>query len=164
MYPSRVIGYQDPLSWTFSKVLLAPICELVILYQPCSTGWDLHQAPHVSVIPWVSYELVQGFLSFSHMIFPVMWLHFQWLQMSLRSLCLLFVRSLVLQILLCIPRCFHLLHDGTELLFRSRYYAQTSFFLNWSSWLLLHSWNILHQWRHYIHHIILHLELSSLVL
>ena len=38
-----------------------------------------------------------------------------WLQMSLRSLCLLFMRSLVLQILPCIPRCFHLLHDGTFL-------------------------------------------------
>ena len=33
--------------------------------------------------------------------------------MFLRSLCPLFMRSLVLRILLCIPRCFHLLHDGT---------------------------------------------------
>ena len=47
------------------------------------------------------------------LIMHVMWLHFQWLQISLLSLCLLFVRSLVLRILLCIPRCFHLLHDGT---------------------------------------------------
>ena len=101
------------------KVHLAPICELVILYQPCSKGSDLHQARHVCVIPWVSYELIQGLLSFAHMILPVMCLNSHWLQMSLRSLCLLFVRSLVLRILLCIPRCFHLLHD--ELLFRSRY-------------------------------------------
>ena len=36
-----------------------------------------------------------------------------WLQMSLCSLGLLFMRILVLRILLCIPRCFHLLHDGT---------------------------------------------------
>ena len=34
------------------------------------------------------------------------------LQMSLCSVGLLFMRSLMLQILLCIPRCFHLLHDG----------------------------------------------------
>ena len=33
--------------------------------------------------------------------------------MSLRSLCHLSARSLVLLILPCIPRCFHLLHDGT---------------------------------------------------
>ena len=39
--------------------------------------------------------------------------HVTSLQMSLHSLCLLFMRSLVLRILLCIPRCFHLLHDGT---------------------------------------------------
>ena len=38
----------------------------------------------------MSFELVQGLLSFAHMIMPIMWLHFQWLQMSLRSLCLLF--------------------------------------------------------------------------
>ena len=42
-----------------------------------------------------------------------MCLNSYWLQMSLRSLGLLFMRSLVLWILLCIPRCFHLLHDGT---------------------------------------------------
>ena len=33
MYPSRITGYQDPISWTFSKVLLAPICELVIFFK-----------------------------------------------------------------------------------------------------------------------------------
>ena len=32
--------------------------------------------------------------------------------MFLCRLCLLFMRSLMLRILLCIPRCFHLLHDG----------------------------------------------------
>ena len=41
-----------------------------------------------------------------------MCLIFQWLQMSLRSLHLLSVRSLVLRILPCIPWCFHLLHAG----------------------------------------------------
>ena len=70
MYPSRVTGYQDPLS--FESILLTPICELVILYQPCSKGSYLHQAPHVCVIPWVSSELVQGLLSFAHMILPIM--------------------------------------------------------------------------------------------
>ena len=60
MYPSSITGYQDPLSWTFSKVLLTPIYELVILYQPCSIGSYIHQAHHVCVIPWVSSELVQG--------------------------------------------------------------------------------------------------------
>ena len=88
MYTSRITGYQDPLSWTFSKVLLIPISELVILYQPYSKGSNLHQAPHVCVIPWVSSELIQGLLSFAHMIMHVIWLHFQWMQMSLRSLCL----------------------------------------------------------------------------
>ena len=42
-----------------------------------------------------------------------MCLNFQWLQMSLRSLCLLSVRSLVLRILPSIPQCCHLLHDGS---------------------------------------------------
>ena len=40
--------------------------------QPCSKGSGLHQAPHVCVNPWVSFELVQGLLSFSHMILPIM--------------------------------------------------------------------------------------------
>ena len=113
MYPSRITRYQDPLSSNFSKVHLAPICELDILYQPCSKGSDLHQAPHVCVIPWVSSEHVQGLLSFVHMILPVMCLNFHWLQMSLHILCLLFVRSLVLRIFLCIPRCCHLMHAGS---------------------------------------------------
>ena len=56
----------------FSKVLLTSIYELVILYQPCSKGYDIHQAHHVCVIPWVSSELVQGLLSFAHMIMHVM--------------------------------------------------------------------------------------------
>ena len=58
-------------------------------------------------------------------------------------------------------------HDGTIDLPSSL--DIVSFFLNWyspslSSWLLIHSWKVLHQWCHYIRHIILHLELSSLVL
>ena len=40
--------------------------------QPCSKGSGLHQAPHVCVIPWVPSELVQGLVSFAHMILPVM--------------------------------------------------------------------------------------------
>jgi len=47
------------------------------------------------------------------MILPIVCLKFQWLQMSLRSLCLLSVRSLVLRILPCIPQCCHLLHAGS---------------------------------------------------
>ena len=61
----------------------------------------------------MSSELVQGLLSLAYMILLVMCLNFQWLQMSLHSLCLLFVRSLVLRIFPCIPRCFHLLHAGS---------------------------------------------------
>ena len=45
-----------------------------------------------------------------HMSLPIMCLSFQWIQMSLHSLCLLSTRSLVLWILPCIPQCFHLLH------------------------------------------------------
>ena len=63
------------------------------------------------------------------------------LQMSFLSLCLIFVTSLVLQILPCVPQCFHLLHDGTTNFSSGIDTAtQTSFFLNWSflfSWLLL---------------------------
>ena len=114
MYPSRVNGYQDPLSWTFSKVLLAPIYELVILYRLSYSTFvakvkifitlgDL-QAPHVCVIPWIPSKLVQGVLLFAHMSLSVMCLNSQWLQMSLCSLCLLSLRSRVLQILPCIPQ------------------------------------------------------------
>ena len=42
-----------------------------------------------------------------------MFLNFQWLQMSLYILCLLFVRSLMLRIFPCIPQCFHPLHVGS---------------------------------------------------
>ena len=34
------------------------------------------EAPHVCVIPWVSSDLVQGLLSFAHMILPIMCLIF----------------------------------------------------------------------------------------
>ena len=44
------------------------------------------------------------------MSLPIMCLKFQLLQMSLHSLYLLFVRIFMLRILLCTPRCFHLLH------------------------------------------------------
>ena len=66
-----------------------------------------------SPIPWVPSKLLQGLLSFAYMILPVMCLNSQWLQISLRSLCLLYVRRLVLWIFPCIPQCFHILHDGS---------------------------------------------------
>ena len=47
---------------------------------------------------------------FLHMSMSVMCLNFQWLQMFICSLCLLSMRSPVLRILPCIPRCCHLLH------------------------------------------------------
>ena len=47
------------------------------------------------------------------MSLPIMCLNSHWLQMSLHSLCLLSVRSLVLWILPCIPRCLHILHAGS---------------------------------------------------
>ena len=87
-----------------------------------------------------------------------------WLQMSLRSLGLLFVRSLVLWFLLCIPRCFHLLLDGTI------YFSSGLDTAPWhhSSWtglpFLLGGWKVLHQWCHCTRHIILHFEMSSLAL
>ena len=109
MHPSRITGYQYPLSWNlFAHPFVSLSSSTDFHLQLCSKGSDLHQAPHVCVIPWVSSELVQVLLSFAHMILPVMWLHFQWLQLSLCILCLLSVRSLVLWILRCIPRCFHL--------------------------------------------------------
>ena len=79
-----------------------------------------------------------------------------WLQMSLRSLGLPFMRSLMLQILVCIPRCFHLLYGGT---------MNFSSGLNTAPW---HhsSWTGLPflQWCHCTRHIILHFEMSSLAL
>ena len=47
------------------------------------------------------------------MSLPVICLNFHWLQVSLRSLCFLSMRSLMLWILPCIPRCFHILHVGS---------------------------------------------------
>ena len=64
--------------------------------QPCSIGSDLHQAHHVCVIPWVYSKLIRGLLSFSHMILHVMCLNSHWMQMSLRSLCLLCYESCLL--------------------------------------------------------------------
>ena len=97
----------------FSHPSVSLLSSIDFHLQPCSKGSNLHQAPHVCVIPWVSSELIQGLFSFAHMILPVMCLNSHWLQMSLRSLCLLSVRSLVLRILPCIPRCFHILHVGS---------------------------------------------------
>ena len=47
------------------------------------------------------------------MSLPIMCLKSHWLQMSLRSLCLLSVRFLMLRIVPCIPWRFHLLHVGS---------------------------------------------------
>ena len=109
MYPSRTLDtkilYLEIFQKFFSHPSMSLSSSIDFYLYPCRKGLDLHQDSHVCVIPWVSYELVQGLLSFAHMILPVMCLNSHWLQMSLRSLCLLFVRSLT-------PRCFHLLHDG----------------------------------------------------
>ena len=52
-------------------------------------GWKvLHQWCHCTRHIILYFELVQGLLSFSHMILPVICLNSHWLQMSLRSLCL----------------------------------------------------------------------------
>ena len=81
----------------------------------------------------------------------VMFLNFQWLQMSLRSLCLLYVRILVLQILPCIPRHCCLLHAGScrSIWKTLRCSLQVSIphpRNHSSSWLLLHSWKVIYQW------------------
>ena len=120
MYLSRVTRYQDPLSWKCSSLTHLWACHplydfifnLVAKVKIFINIGDI-QAPHVCVIPWVSSKLVQGLLSFSHMIPPVMYLKSHWMQMYLRSLCLLSVRSLLLRIFPFIPRCFHLLHVGS---------------------------------------------------
>ena len=76
--------------------------------------------------------------------------------MSLRSL------FLVLRILPCIPWCFHLLHDRTtNFPLGLDTTSYTSFLLNWS---FLYYFLLLHWWCRCIRHIILHLELSLLVL
>ena len=84
--------------------------------------------------------------------------------MSLRSLGLLFVRSLMLRILLCIPRCFHLLHDGT-MNFSSGLDTAPWHHSSWTGLpFLLGGWKVLHQWCHCTRHIILHFEMSLLAL
>ena len=102
---------------------LAPICELVVLYRISSSTLQKRLISSLLQIIFklLMYVLSHGcllnsykaFFNFAHMILPIMCLNFQWLQMSLRSLCLLSVRILVLGIFPCIPRCFHLLDDGT---------------------------------------------------
>jgi len=93
-----------------------------------------------------------------------MCLNSYWLQMYLRSLGLLFMRSLMLRILLCIPRCFHLLHDGT-MNFSSGLDTAPWHHSSWTGLpFLLGGWKVLHQWCHCTCHIILHFEMSSLVL
>ena len=58
-------------------------------------------------------SLYKAFFIFSHMTLPITCINFHWMEMSLCSLCLLSVRSLMLWILPCIPRCCHLLHVGS---------------------------------------------------
>ena len=84
-----------------------------------------------------------------------MCLNSYWMQMSLRSLGLLFVRSLMLRILVCIPRCFHLLHDGT-MNFSSGLDTVPWHHSSWTGLpFLLGGWKVLHQWCHCTRHIIL---------
>ena len=60
----------------FQKFFLHPSMSLSSTIdfhiQPCSKGSYVHQAPHVCFIPWVSFQLVQGLISFAHIILPVM--------------------------------------------------------------------------------------------
>ena len=107
------ILYLEPFQKFFSHPSVSWSSSIGFHLQPCSKGLNLHQAPHVCVISWVYSELVQGLLSFAHMILPVMCLNSHWLWMPLHSLWLLFMRSLVLRIFPCVPWCFHLLHDRT---------------------------------------------------
>ena len=169
MYPSRFIRYQylEPFQKFFLHPSMSLSSSIGFHLQPCSKGWDLHQAHHVCVIPWVSSELVQGLLSIENMIMHVMCLNSHWLQMSLYSLFLLSLRILMLQIFPCIPLCLHLLHVGScrsiwKTLQNSlqvsklhpRHHSSLSTGTLWSyssslsSWLLLHSWKDLHQWYH----------------
>ena len=89
-----------------------------------------------------------------------MCLNIRWLQMSLHSLLLLFVRSLVLRIFPFIPWCCHLLHVGycrsiwktlqtflqVSILHPRHQSSWKLYSPSLSSCLLLHSWNVLHQW------------------
>ena len=78
MYSSRITAYQDPLSWTFSKVILTPICELFIVYQPCSIGSDIYQAHYLCVIPGCFHLLHDGTMNFSSGLNTMPWHHSSW--------------------------------------------------------------------------------------
>ena len=80
------ILYLERFQKFFSHPYVSLSSSIGFHIQPCSKGSYLHQAPHVCVIPWVSSELVQGLLSFAHMILPIMCLNSQWLQIFLSSL------------------------------------------------------------------------------
>ena len=143
MYPSGVTGYQDPLS-----------LKAFFSHPSVSFSSSINLVAKVQIfIKLVMYVLSHGcLLSFYKVFFHLhTWFYLScvWLKMSL-------------WIFPCIPRCFHLLHDGTTN-FHSCINTSflTSFFLNWYS---LSSWKVLHQWCHCIRHIIFHLELSLLVL
>ena len=110
--------------------------------------------------PWVSSKLIQGLLSFTHMILPVK--------------CLFIVYAFFLWEASCYESCvvshdvsiYYMMELQTSLhvsILHPRHHSSWTS-LPFSSWLLLHGWKVLYQWCHYIHYIILHLELSSLVL
>ena len=171
MYPSRFTGYQDPLSWTFSKKNSAPIYDLVI-FNPVAkvkifiTLGDL-QAPYVCVIPWLSSELVQGLLSFAHMIMPVMCIYSGCKCLFIVYAFFSWEASCYEYFLVSHNVSIYCMMELQTSLHVSILHPRQWFFLNWSSlssWLLFHSWKVLHQWCCCIRHIILHLELSSLVI
>ena len=66
------IIYLEIFQNLFSQASMSLSSSIEFHLQPCSKGSGLHQVPHVCVIPWVSSKLVQGLLSFAHMIIHVM--------------------------------------------------------------------------------------------
>ena len=147
MYPSRIIGYQDPLSWTFSKFHLAPFYELVILYKPCSKGSD----------KLLMYMLSNGCLLNSYKAF--FHLH-TWLCMSCdftSSGC----KCLFIVYASCYESCF-VSHDLSIYCMMELWASLQVSILHPrhnSSWtglpFLLGGSKVLHQWCHCTHHIIL---------
>ena len=121
MYPSGSLDtkilYLEPFQKFFSHPSVSLSSSIGFHPQPCSKG--LRSSLLYVISKLLIYVLSHGcLLSLYKALFNlhksliVMCLDFQWLQMSLRSLCLLFVRSLVLRIFPCILRCCHLLHVG----------------------------------------------------
>ena len=103
------------------------------MYQSSVQAFIFNLVAKVQIfIKLLMYVLSHGCLLISYKDFfnSSYHVYFQWLQMSLRILCLISMRSLVLRILSCIPKCFHLLHDGaTNFPSRIDTASQTSLFL-----------------------------------